>query len=104
MRHNARPGSLGEVTAARTLFRREGSMRTTKLLAAGLAASSLVSCGEPVSPSDELGPGTEQRALSPTAAKYTVAVVDPINDRFGADFLIDVSRMDLTFDSGTGDY
>jgi hypothetical protein len=83
-------------------------MRTSRLLALGFAASSLLSCGEPVSPGDELGPGLKQSApalaLSPTAVKYTVAVTDPINDRFGADFLIDVSRMDLTFDSGTGDY
>jgi hypothetical protein len=40
----------------------------------------------------------------PFVVKYTVSVTDPINDRVGADFPIDVSKMDLTLDPGTGDY
>jgi hypothetical protein len=83
-------------------------MRTSKLLTLGFAATSLLSCREPMSPSADLGPETDQwapaQALSPTTAKYTVSVIDPINDRYGADFLIDVSRMDLTFDPGSGNY
>lgn len=83
-------------------------MWASKLLLMCLVTGSLISCGEAVAPRDELGAGAEQwtlaSALSPTTVKSAVSVTDPIDDRYGADFLIDVSKMDLTFDPRTGDY
>jgi hypothetical protein len=81
-------------------------MRTNKSLALFLAASGLISCGESVAPTNDLGPSSKQApglAVSPTAVKYAISVVDPANDTYGA-FPIDVSQMDLVFDPANGDY